>query len=193
MAGAQQAVKDLMRRTGGYLADENQYTSDNRQSYNMTVRIPSAAFDTFLVMLEQHARVFDARQISTSDVSEEYADIQARIKNRKELLDRYRVLLSKAAKIEDVLQLERGINDLQTEIEAAEGRIRYLDNRVSYSTLQIEIYRKVMGPGRFFYRVGEGFKGGFDLMQWIIIGFVHLWPLWIVVAGLFWWRYKRRS
>ena len=73
--------------------------------------------------------------IDSQDVTEEYIDITARLKTKKELEARYLELLKKANKVEEIVSIEKEIGNLRSDIESIEGRLRYINNAVAYSTL----------------------------------------------------------
>src|SRR5690606_18336536 len=84
----------------------------------------------------------DYIKVNAQDVTEEYYDLETRLKTKKEVEARYiEILKSKAKTVEEILIAEDKIRYLREEIEAVEGRLRLLKNKVGLSTIQIEIYQ----------------------------------------------------
>ena len=140
---------------------------------------------------------FDSREINVSDVTENFYDLSARLKTKKEIEQRYLQILSRAGNIKDVLEVERQIGDIRTEIERIEGRLKYLQNQVSYSTLTVTYYKVLSVSAQqnkgFFKKLRTGFVKGWDFLLSLVIGIVHIWPVLILLAiGLIVAR-KRRS
>jgi len=84
---------------------------------------------------------------------------------------------------------------LTEEIEAKEGRLRYLQNRVGLSTLTLSIYQKVEYAAApvvyeitFLTRMKEAFMNGWDIVLGILLGLVNIWPLVILFSLLIWKR-----
>ena len=148
-ASVEQVMK-LAREAGGFVAAENFYSSRSGERWcEVTIRVPSARFDAVLIDLKKHGEVTHAG-IETQDVTEEFIDLEARLRNlqREEgvLLD---LLERRTQKLADVLEVERELSRVRGEIEQAEGRLRYLKNRVSLSTIDIrltEIGAAAVGP-----------------------------------------------
>jgi hypothetical protein len=118
-------------------------------------------------------------------VTEEFIDIQARIKTKKELENRYKELLAKANTVEELLSIEKELGTLRTEIESIEGRLKYLQDRVSLSSLTIEYYELTTSSFRFIPKLGKSFVTGWNWFLSFIVGLVHMWPFIVLfVAAL---------
>ena len=84
---------------------------------------------------------------SSRDVTDEVVDIEARLKNLIELRDRFRQLLIKAEKVEEILSIERELSRVQTEIDSIESRKKMLIGNVALSKIDISLNQKtVLGP-----------------------------------------------
>ena len=87
------------------------------------------------------------------------------------------------------------------EIEAAQGRLKYLQNRVSYSMIVIELYEKVdykeepvSYEKSFWIQSKEGFVQGWELISLIVVGIINIWPVVLIFSGVvFWFRRKRKK
>ena len=137
------------------------------------------------------------KNISAQDVTEQFIDLETRLKNKRNYMDRYRALLNKAQTVKDILDIEEKISVIEEEIESTEGRLKYLNNQVDFSTLELQITRKndynqySHAPGTFWERLKLSVvKGWFGLVSFSLF-VVRLWAFWIIGAILFWFIRKR--
>jgi hypothetical protein len=126
------------------------------------------------------AQKIESKNISALDVTEEFIDIEARIKTKKELENRYKELLKQAKKVEEILEIEREIGSLRSEIESAEGRLNYLKDRVSLSTLTVVFYEKLNSSFGFTSKFGQAIQNGWTNLLWFFIGLANFWPFIII-------------
>lgn len=183
LAQTKEQIYKAIKISGAYISSESEQKSDYRISTNIVVRMPAENFDSFITQATQGVTKFDTKDISAKDVTEEFLDIQARIKTKKALENRYIELVKKANEIKDILEIERQINKLRTEIERVEGRLNYLKNRVTYSTLSISYYKNFATENSFGSQFSDGFSSGWDNLIWFFVSITYLWPF-ILVALL---------
>ena len=194
LPGAEQYVRELMLSHGGFL-DEERKTEGKRQTINYwTVRIPSDTTDAFVLAVEKQFAPLDRKNISARDVTEEFIDVEARLKTRKALEQRFLELLNRANEINEMIRLERELSEVRGEIESMEQRVKVLDNRSSYSTIQLEFYVEKTPARRFFEKAGENFVRGWDLFLGFLIGLVAFWPFFLLFGLLYvlWRRYRKK-
>ncbi|KYC50737.1 MAG: hypothetical protein AMQ22_01412 [Candidatus Methanofastidiosum methylothiophilum] len=133
-------IKELAINFGGYVTNSNMWiSSTDTKSGNITIKIPEKRFDEFSDSLGQIGKI-KSKESSAYDVTEEYIDLQARLKNLKNQEKRYTELLDMAKDVEDVLAIEVQLGRIRGEIESYEGRIKYLDNTTSFGTFYINLY-----------------------------------------------------
>ncbi|MBL7894651.1 MAG: DUF4349 domain-containing protein [Bacteroidia bacterium] len=179
-------ITEALKAAGGYVAKENAYDYSENPSENLTVRVPAKNFDGFLNKILEGVDELDSKNIDIQDVSEEFVDMEARLKNKKQLEMKYQELLVKANNMDDILRIEKEISYIREDIESTEGRLKYLSNQVSYSTLTIHYYEKRSSGFNFGGKLGDALKNGGTGFLWFLIIMVQLWPLWLV-GGLVWW------
>lgn len=183
-------IRQMVKTNKGYISYEYESKTNYKVSNEITIRIPNERFDNILEGLDGMARKVDSKRVSAQDVSEEYVDIETRLKTKKEVEKRYIELLKKAHKIEDILAIEEKIRIIREEIEAKEGRLKYLNDRISFSTISLEVYQTLdytyipeSTPGfggRLLKALDSGWKGLLDF----VLGLFYIWPYLIIVAGL---------
>ena len=135
---AEQAILGLIKEHGGFLAQSDQIgqTSAQRQA-TWRVRVPADHFDVFVSAVSRLGEVRE-NHVSSQDVTEEYFDIEARIRNKQEEEKRLlKHLADSTGKLEDILSVERELSRVRGEIEQMQGRLRFLTNRAELSTITI--------------------------------------------------------
>jgi hypothetical protein len=191
-------VERLIKRYGGYTG-RTSFTNDAYQtSGSVVIRVPATRFDSLLNALEGEAAFVSSRTTSAEDVSEEYVDIEIRLAAKKLVRDRYvDILRNKARTVEEVLKAEEAIRVIQEEIEAKEGRLRYLKDQVAMSTVNLELYQEVAYRPEppalrdsLWSRLGRALSGGGGLAIDFVVGLAYLWPLLLLLGVLY--AYRRR-
>jgi len=186
-------VLEAVKQYGGYISsdEENQYDSWRRNT--LVIRVPVANFETLLSEITEGVSHLDYKQISATDVTEEFVDIETRLASKKELEKRYLALLSRANTVSDILEIEKQANDLRTEIESIEGRFKYLKNRIALSTITLRMDETTGAPSGFGKKLADGFGNGWEYLLLFIVGMVSIWPFLLLGIGLFLGvRYLRR-
>lgn len=154
----------------------------------MVIRIPSENFDAFINDIGKGVSYFDVKEISARDVTEEYIDTETRLKTKKALESRYLELLKKANKVSEILEIEKNISDIREEIEAKEGQLRYLQSKISQSTVYLKIYKTVaQEPGaRISYgsKMGNAVLSGFNGISSFFIELLTIWPIIIFIIAI---------
>ncbi|MBI2897264.1 MAG: DUF4349 domain-containing protein [Deltaproteobacteria bacterium] len=147
----QRAVVQIAQELGGYLGQQNDQT--------VVVRVPAAKFREALGRVEALGDVLH-RNIQALDVSEQFRDLQIRLRNAEQVRDRLAALLEQANNVEQSLQIERELERLTGEIESMKGRLRFLEDRISFSTITVNF-----APREQENLQGEVFHLPFDWLQ----------------------------
>ncbi len=170
----------------------NEYGSIFRK---IIVRVPSKNFDAFLSDISKGVSYFDNKEISSQDVTEEYIDINARLKAKKVLEARYLELLKKANKVSEMLEIEAQLSSIREEIEAKEGQLRYMQSQVSMSTIHIEFYKTEANEGgatiSYGSKIWNAIASGFNGISSFFIGLLSIWPFLIILAAAVYYIRKR--
>jgi len=192
-------AQEIVRQYQGYLSrvERNQYYGQRTGRLNVMIRVPVTHFDTVVSELRRMAKHELNYRVESSDVTEEYIDIQARLKVKRELENQYRNLLRQAKSVKDVLEVQRELSTVRSEIESIEGRLKYLQNQTDYATIHLDLEEYVVSElpiqVGFWDRLKEGFQEGWKLLLITLVGIVTLWPFWALIGiGFFFWRYYRR-
>ena len=182
---ALQTHKKVMQASAlanAYVSEDKVYKSGSRLEYIIEIRVPSQNFESLLEQISGEAVKIDDKNISAQDVTEEFIDVESRIKSKKELENRYLQLLQKAQKISEILEIETEIGKLRAEIESMQGRLNYLKNRVSYSTLNVTFYEHQVEDFGFFSKLSKALGSGWENLMWLVLALAHLWPFALILV-----------
>jgi len=187
-------IEQLYQEFNGYVASENHFNYGERLQHEQEIRMPSQNFDPFIQKLETLGTKVENKNISTQDVTEEFIDVEARLKTKKDLEARYRELLKFAKKVDEMLSIENQIGNVRAEIESMEGRLNYLKNQVAFSTIKITYYEVTGVDFGFASKFVHSLKNGWDNLLTFLIAMVNVWPfLMLMGVGTFLYlRYKRK-
>jgi multidrug efflux pump subunit AcrB len=178
----------FVKQNGGFIQDDNSNKSYNRISRQLVVRLPSVEFQKTIDSISNYVSFFDTKRISSRDVTEEFIDIEARLNAKQTLEKRYLELLSKAKNVKEILDIERELSKIREEIEAKQGRLKYLNNKVSLSTINIEFYKLTAESGvtvSYGAKMWNAIKSGFNGISLFFLGILHIWPLIIIMIFMF--------
>ena len=135
----EQAILKLVKQHDGFLAESDQSSlAQNQRHASWRVRIPATNFEAFV---GEVVRLGEVRQnhVGSQDITEQYLDLEARIRNKREEEKRLlKHLADSTGKLEDILAVERELSRVRGEAEQMEGRLRFLADRSELSTVTIE-------------------------------------------------------
>lgn len=186
----------LVGKFGGYYSSERFDESDYTASYTLSIRISAKNYEDFIAGLESDNGKVLYKEIKANDITEQFLDVETRLENKRIYLQRYRELLKKASTIKDILEIEKYIRELEEEMESAEGKLRYMGDQVSYSTLTLTLQQdkdRLSAPGEFWRRLGRSFSGGWEILKDVVLGILWLWPLWIIGGVIYIWVLVRNN
>ncbi|WP_159439831.1 DUF4349 domain-containing protein [Pontibacter lucknowensis] len=182
ISATRQQVFAAIKRYRGYVSSDEEHKSPGRTSNTLVIRVPAENFDNLLKEATTGVRKFDIREINVKDVTEEFLDIQARLKTKKELEARFLELLKQANTVTEVLEIEKQIAALRSDIESIEGRLKYLENQVSLSTLSMTFYESTPVHTEFSEEFKDSFRNGWDNLIWFLVFLTNIWPF--ILLGL---------
>jgi hypothetical protein len=141
---AQHQITTMAESLGGFVVTSEskvQDIGDGKQAVevNLVVRVPATQFNTALDQIRGLGRGVIPEKITGQDVTEEFIDLEARIKTQKALESQFLEIMKQATKVGDALEVQRQIADVRTEIEKLEGRKRFLENRAGLSTITVSL------------------------------------------------------
>lgn len=186
-------LKAEVKAAKGFISNESENSYGERSEKRLTIRIPSDQLDPLLEKIQTHAVRIENSNIRSEDVTEQFIDVEARLKTKKELEIRYTELLKQAKNVQEILGLERELANVRGEIESMQGRLNYLSNRVSLSTLNVSFFVEKDREFGFFTKAIDSLKNGWTNLQWFFIFVLNLWPFVLIFGGLLVWLLKRKK
>lgn len=200
LSKAKLRIDTLIKHFGGYYSNENFTNSSWESSYVLKIRVPNDHFEQLILSIENGRGEVQYKEIDARDVTDQFVDLEIRLRNKRNYLEQYNVLLKKANKIKDILEIQEKIRGLEEEIESSVGRLKYLNDQVDYSTLNLTISKHKEFKynsdkrGLFGERLKQSmFKGWFGFVDFLLF-VIRLWPLGIIVFVIiyFWLKLKNR-
>jgi len=112
-------------------------TSNGLKSGSMVIRVPYASFEKVFNEIKKVATQVISESTNAQDITQEYIDLDARLKNKKAEEKSFVELLNRSGKIEEILAVTQEVARVRTEIDQMEGQMRYLNSQTDMSTLTI--------------------------------------------------------
>ena len=198
---ASQKLESRIKDFGGYIGNANKTGSRGSiREATWTIRLPAEKFDSFLKFAVSIGEL-QSNNRQAQDVSEEFYDVDARLKNKKIEEARLVELLRHATgKLSEILTVEKELSRVREETERIEGRLRFLRNQTDLSTITVTIQEiknfQPEGPPNVKTQVSRTFEGSIDAMRQLGVGLllfiVALLP-WLLPILLIVWIVVRRT
>ena len=147
-SGAEQAATAIAEKLGGFTvsSERHQYGDGEGQTsvtIDLVMRVPAEQFQPALAQLRALSKNVASEKITGQDVTEEFIDLEARIRTERALEAQYLDILKDAKSVKDALDVHTHLADVREQIEKAEGRKHFLENQTSLSTIHVEIRKYV--------------------------------------------------
>ena len=142
----------------------------------LVVRVPSERFGSALDSIRGLANTLKEENVTGNDVTEEFIDLEARIRTQKALELQFLDIMKQARKVEDALEVQRQIAEVRTDIEKLEGRKRFLENRSSLSTITVNLEAPrqiVVNTNSFGRSLRESVSDGVDFGSALLLFLVR--------------------
>jgi hypothetical protein len=190
-------VRDITKRSGGYIAREDQHQSEYKLENVITIKVPVDRFDEAINLLADANEKILERKIGSEDVTGEVVDTRSRMEAKKQVRERYLDLLKQAKNMNEILQVQTEINNIQVDIESAAGRVNYLTHSAALSTIELT-YFQVINPSyiikenpSFGTRMVESLYAGARWVGELLLLMLTFWPLFAVLGTV--WFFIRKS
>lgn len=177
----QQKIAAIVESKGGFIVQSTQSSSSSqvttRDTVSMTARVPAEKFSEAINEIRQSASRVVTEKIEGKDVTEEFVDVQARLRAKKALEEQFLEIMKRANSVEDALNVQRQLGEVRSEIEQIEGRLRYLENQTSLSTIKVSIRTPTAfspSSSGFIYQLGEAINRGFDVALSFVLALITI-------------------
>ena len=139
VAAALDQIAGLAENIGGYVVSSQRWQDDERLAGAITIRVPADDFGDVMGALRSLAVDVTHESTSAKDVTEEYVDLSAGLKNLEATEEQYLRLMEKAEKVEDILAIQRELSKTRGEIEQTKGRMQYLERTSATSLINVQL------------------------------------------------------
>lgn len=200
---AEQKLQVLIKQHKALVAQSDLgAAAGQRREGRWKIRIPAAEFDAFIKNISGMGEL-QRSKLDSQDVTEEFFDVQSRIKNKKIEEERLLKLLQEATgKLTEILQVEKELSRVRGDIERMQGRLNYLSNLTSLTTVMLSIvemkdYQPPTSPtfttkiGRSFDRSWEAFVGFWETLALFAVAMVPWSPFLLILIVLGVWLMRK--
>jgi hypothetical protein len=145
----------IARRLEGYVT--------RKTSSTIAFKVPTARLDEALAAVSELGKVKE-REVTTVDVTANYVDLKIRIDNLRKVRVRLQQLVEQGQNVKEILEVEKELARITTQLEGLEGQMRLLKNQTSYATVSVTFEERVL-PGP----IGWVFYGAFKAIKWLFV------------------------
>ena len=139
VAASMDKVRLVAGARGGYVTQSDSRQEGEYLYATLTIQVPAAEFDAAIQELRKLGVKPATENITSSDVTEEFTDLQSQLRNLEQTETRILALMGRAERIEDILNLDRELRNIRGEIERIQGRVSYLSKRAEMSTITVSL------------------------------------------------------
>lgn len=203
VADAAAEARRLADALGGYVVNSTQREDAGRPIATVTIRVPANRFDDAMERLKGLAVKVSNEQVTSKDITEEFVDTDARLRNLRATEARYLELLQQARTVDEILRVEQQLSNVRGQIEQLQGRLNFLQRSAELSAITLELrpYAAAQPPLPTDWSLLPVVRSAWgallntvqlvlSLMVW---GLVFA-PIWLPLGYLVWrWRRRRRS
>lgn len=168
-----------------YTLSNNFEQDETRLSSDIEIKVTANSLDSLITDLTCVAKKVNSQNISTNDVTEKYIDIQAQIQNKQKVERTFIKLLNKATTVDEILKIQTELGKIRAELESVQGRMKYLDNQVSLSSISLHIYQQLAPQPKvsFWNMIKDAIKTGCNGAVWFVMFIISTWPIWVVAIA----------
>jgi hypothetical protein len=187
---ASNKIRSIVEGEGGFVEKVTQ-TNVSGSTATITLRVPAESLDQSMVQIKSLATSVDREEVQARDVTRDYVDLDARLRNARAEEERYLEILKRATTIKDTLDGAEKLSNVRGRIEQLQGEMNYLTSQIAMSSLEISLATDA-GSTVFGVRwrplrqakiaTGEMISGFADWADSVIAFFINL-PLIVVWAG----------
>lgn len=191
VARGMDSVTDIVALAGGVVAgtrvetDPSQKDKEDLRIVSMTLRVPATSYQDVMSKLRKLAIKPPDENSSSQDVTEEFSDLRAQLRNLEVVEAQYQELMKKAVTIDEILKVQQRLGETRGQIERVKGRMIYLERRADMATITLLLRPEVPGkakpqPWDPIRVASEAWEASMAFLQAVA-------TVMITVAVFFWW------
>jgi hypothetical protein len=132
-------IMGITDQVNGYVVSSNRWIEGERVYGSISIRVPSDHFNEVVNSLGDMAVEVKSQNVYSTDVTEEYVDLQARKQNLEATEQQLLHIMEKAEKVDDILDVQRELTSTREEIERIKGRMQYLEQTSQTSLIEVQL------------------------------------------------------
>lgn len=132
-------------------------------SNSITIKVPTEKTEAVADEIGTFGEL-TRRDLNVTDVTAQYVDTELRVQNLQALRDRMQNLLGKAEQVKDLIELEKELGRITSELEALKGQLNLLKNETAFGTITVRV-EETVSPGP----VGWVFYGLYRGVKWLFV------------------------
>lgn len=189
-------IKTIAKDLEGFVSESYVYeVSSGVKSGRITIRVPADRFDEAIEKVKGLAVKVEKENVSASDVTEEFIDLEARLKNLKAEEEQYLEIMKRAYTIKDMLDVSQRLSVVRGQVEQIEGQLKYLSRQIDMSSISVSLtseadvevfgirWRPLYIAKQSFRTMLTGLTGYVDTMIRFAFGLPVL-LVWLVTLGI---------
>ncbi len=203
---AQRRITSIAEKHGGFVVNSESRQNDGnlqtapKTSVTVIARVPAAKFIETVEEIQQLGGRVIYRKDTGQDVTEEFIDLEARIRAKRALESQFMEIMKRAQKVSEALEVQTQLSEVRGEIERMEGRRRFLENQAALSTITVRLQTPTpivaATTGGFWHSIKLAFGDGLDTAAGIVLGVIRfvivmipvllliVLPVWLIVRWL---------
>jgi hypothetical protein len=194
-------IARVARELNGYVVSSNKQENKDTTYGSVSIRVPADRFDEAFDRLHKLAVKVPRESTESQDVTEEYTDLQAQLRNLEATEAQYLELLKKAETVEDTLKVYQALSDVRRQIEQIKGRIQYLERTSDMALIEVNLQKTKPIEGTAWSALEtlksavRGLISFGKVLANIAIWLVIFCPVWIIilVLVLYFTRWRRKK
>ena len=201
---AEAQIRQIAESRGGFVLGSEVNGGDEQRRASMSFKVPALHFDDALAAVAKLALDVESQNVQGQDVTDEFVDLESRVRNLRAVEARLIDFLKQAQKVEEALQVNQQLSEIQGQIEQAQGRITYLKESAAYSTINVSMRGQptiigvtpdnVWSPGTTARAAAQNLIAFAQVIADILIVFAVWLPIWLpgLIVALWLWRRSGR-
>jgi hypothetical protein len=194
---ARKTIVALLPEFKAYILNESEGKDTQNQYATLNLKVPADKFDALVEKVIQTGYTIENKSINLSDVTEQYIDLDSRLKNKRILKEKYTTLLTQAKKMEDVININRQLELVSSELESLEGQMKYLSHQIDLSSLDVNLIKRLVPTEKnksFLTDLSYELNSGLNAFRSAVLFILGLWPFMIIaVVGFFIYKKVKRK
>ena len=193
------AIQNIAEQAGGFVGHSQiSEVSDGVKTGTITIRLPADKFNQAMTDIKQLANKVEQENVDAQDVTEQYTDLDARLKNARATESQYLAIMKQALKVQDMLDIQQKLGEVRGEIEQIQGQLKYLNSQIDMSTINVsltaqadvQVFGIVWRPLTVIKQAFRNLLNSLTSYVDAVVGLIFLLPviaLWLATIGVIIW------